>query len=209
MTKTLLERLTSPRIIPVVTLDDARQAAPVAQALAAGGLACIEITFRTEAAAESIEAIAALENILVGAGTVLDVTQAQQAVSAGARYLVSPGLNEKVVEYAQQNEIPLFAGIATPTEATQAVHLGLEVVKFFPAEALGGLSMLKALSAPFGRLRFIPTGGINLQNLPQYLAHPKVAACGGSWLTPKHLLQSGDYAGIRDLAIAAVKAAAG
>jgi 2-dehydro-3-deoxyphosphogluconate aldolase/(4S)-4-hydroxy-2-oxoglutarate aldolase len=173
-------------VIPVVAIDDAKDAAALGAALIAGGLPCAEITFRTAAAQESIRILAdEYPEMLVGAGTVLTVAQAQQAVDAGARFLVTPGFDEAVVTWSLQADVPIFPGVVTPTEINMALNHGLNILKFFPAEAMGGVSTLKAIAGPYGKVRFIPTGGINLQNLPDYLALPAVVACGGSWLVKK------------------------
>ena len=192
----VLEMLGALRLVPVVAIEDAGKAAPLAEALIEGGLPCAEITFRTEAALDAIRAAAAVEGMLVGAGTVLTVDQASRAVEAGARFVVSPGLDRDVVRWCQETRIPVFPGVATPTELMAALGLGLEVVKLFPAEVLGGPSMLKALAGPFPSARFIPTGGVNASNLGAWLASPRVLACGGSWMAEKGLIREGDFAEI-------------
>lgn len=189
----VLEMLGALRLVPVVAIEDAGKAAPLAEALIEGGLPCAEITFRTEAALDAIRAAAAVEGMLVGAGTVLTVDQASRAVEAGARFVVSPGLDRDVVRWCQETRIPVFPGVATPTELMAALGLGLEVVKLFPAEVLGGPSMLKALAGPFPSARFIPTGGVNASNLGAWLASPRVLACGGSWMAEKGLIRGGDF----------------
>lgn len=190
------DRLAELRLIPVVSIEEAENATPLAKALVAGGLPCAEITFRTAAAADAIALMAQLESVLVGAGTVLTVAQARQAVAAGAKFVVSPGIARDVVEWCLEHEVPVFPGVATPTDLMLAVRLGLKVVKLFPAETLGGLKMLKALAAPFPQMRFVPTGGINETNVHTWLEHPKVLACGGSWMVAKSLIASGDFAEI-------------
>lgn len=170
------ESLKKIRIIPVVEIQDAAHAQPLAQALLEGGIPCAEITFRTKAALEALRVMAKLDGLLVGAGTVLTIDQAQGALDAGATYLVSPGFNPSVVEYCLKHEIPVIPGVATPTEIALALEYGLEVLKFFPAEAFGGLNTLKALSAPYGQVQFIPTGGIVPHNLAAYLQFPQVLA---------------------------------
>ena len=192
----VLEMLGALRLVPVVAIEDAGKAAYLAEALIEGGLPCAEITFRTEAALDAIRAAAAVEGMLVGAGTVLTVDQASRAVEAGARFVVSPGLDRDVVRWCQETRIPVFPGVATPTELMAALGLGLEVVKLFPAEVLGGPSMLKALAGPFPSARFIPTGGVNASNLGAWLASPRVLACGGSWMAEKGLIREGDFAEI-------------
>ncbi len=176
------------RVIPVIAIHNAAHADPLGEALLEGGLPIAEVTFRTAAAAESIKALARKENILVGAGTVLTPDQAQAAVDAGARFLVSPGFNPKVVAYCLKKNVSIFPGISNPTDIEMALDFGLEVVKFFPAEAYGGLKLLKAMSAPYHMMKFIPTGGIGPGNLLSYLKHPKVPACGGSWMVSSKLI---------------------
>ncbi len=181
-------------IIPVVALEDAGKAVALGEALITGGLPCAEITFRTAAAEEAIRRISSsLPEIIVGAGTVLSVDQASKAVSAGAQFIVSPGFNHKVVDWCLQNEIPVTPGIVTPTEIDMALDRGLNIMKFFPAEAIGGIAVLKAISAPYGGVKFIPTGGINQNNLADYLALPSVLCCGGSWLVKANLISAGRF----------------
>jgi 2-dehydro-3-deoxyphosphogluconate aldolase/(4S)-4-hydroxy-2-oxoglutarate aldolase len=186
------------RIIPVIVIGDAARAVPLAHALEAAGLPCAEITFRTQGAAEALRRIAAERpQVLAGAGTVLTRQQAIDAVAAGARFLVSPGLQRAVVEYGIEREIPVFPGVCTPTDIGQALEYGLRTVKFFPAEPMGGLPFLKAIAAPFPDLQFIPTGGINAANLADYLGFPSVVACGGSWMAPREWIDAGDFGRIR------------
>jgi 2-dehydro-3-deoxyphosphogluconate aldolase/(4S)-4-hydroxy-2-oxoglutarate aldolase len=189
----VLEQIHEFRLVPVVAIQDAGDAAPLADALIEGGLPCAEITFRTDAAEQSIRTMAASSKMLVGAGTVLSVDQVRQAVDAGARFIVSPGFNPEVVEYCVQHAIPVTPGTATPTDIEKAMRMGLEVVKFFPAEAFGGLKTLKAISAPYTQMRFIPTGGIHQDNLADYLQFPKVFACGGSWMVKSNLIAEGHF----------------
>ncbi len=192
-------------VIPVVVLDDPADAPHVAGALQDGGLPCAEVTFRTAAAAKAIEAIATSRpDVLVGAGTVLTVDQVQTAVAAGARFIVAPGLNRKVVEHCLQHNIPILPGVATPTDVESALELGLEVVKFFPAEANGGLGFLKAVAAPYRSIKFVPTGGIQQSNLLSYLKFPRVLACGGSWMVNPELLAARRYDEIRRLTSEAI-----
>jgi 2-dehydro-3-deoxyphosphogluconate aldolase/(4S)-4-hydroxy-2-oxoglutarate aldolase len=189
-----LERLGELALVPVIEIQHAEHAVRLGEALAAGGLPCVEITFRTAAAEESIRRIAsALPQVVIGAGTVLAVDQAQQAVLAGAQFIVSPGFNPRVVDWCLEHEVPVTPGVATPTEIDMALDKGLHILKFFPAEALGGVAMLKAIAAPYGGVKFIPTGGINLQNLADYLKLPMVYACGGSWLAPAKLISAGAF----------------
>lgn len=193
------------RIIPVVAIDNADDAPALADALIAGGLPCAEITFRTAAAEAAIKSLAARGDITVGAGTVLTVEQAQKAIDAGATFVVAPGLNPKVVRFCQDHDIPVTPGVATPTDIEAAMDLGLEVLKFFPAEAFGGLKTLKAISAPYQAVKFIPTGGLNAANVADYLKHPKVAACGGSWMVKSSFIAEGAFEKITRLTREAVQ----
>lgn len=197
----MLSLLKTVSVVPVVVIDDASKAVPVAQALVDGGLPIIELTMRTPAATEAVAAIAAnVPDAIVGAGTVLSSEQAREIVSAGAKFIVSPALDEDVVCTARELSVPIFPGIATPTEANHARKMGLKVLKLFPAGPVGGVSMLKALSAVFQDLSFMPTGGVSAANLGEFLKMPSVIAVGGSWLTPAALIQAGDYAQITALA---------
>jgi len=190
----LLEKLGLLGVVPVVKIERAEDAVELGRALLAGGLPCAEITFRTPAAEETIRRISSsLPEIIVGAGTVLSVDQANKAVSAGARFIVSPGFNQKVVDWCLQNEMPVTPGVVTPTEIDMALDRGLNILKFFPAEAIGGIAVLKAISAPYGGVKFIPTGGINQNNLADYLALPSVHCCGGSWLVKANLISAGRF----------------
>lgn len=187
-------------LVPVVKIERVEDAVDLARALLAGGLPCAEITFRTEAAEEAIRQISSrLPNMLVGAGTVLSVDQAERAVSAGAQFIVFPGFNQKVVEWCLENEIPVTPGVVTPTEIEMARDRGLEILKFFPAEAMGGIATLKAIGAPYGDVKFVPTGGINRDNLADYLALPNVHCCGGSWLVKANLISAGKFDEITQL----------
>jgi 2-dehydro-3-deoxyphosphogluconate aldolase/(4S)-4-hydroxy-2-oxoglutarate aldolase len=172
--------------------------------LVAGGLPVAEITFRTDAAADAITALAKRGDLLVGAGTVLTVEQVDRAIDAGAAFLVAPGTNPRVVEHAQKHSIPMLPGVATPTDIELAMSLGLGTLKFFPAESLGGVETIKALAGPYRSIRFLPTGGITPEKLPDYLELPCVLACGGSWLAPRDKLAAGDFAAIRKLVEQAV-----
>lgn len=204
----VVERLARLVLIPVIEMPDHDLALPLADALIGGGLPCAEITFRTPAAAASIEAIARERpDVLVGAGTVLSIEQAETAISAGARFIVSPGFDREVVEYCQRREVAVLPGVVTPTEILMARHLGLDVLKFFPAEAAGGAAYLKAIAAPFRTFRFIPTGGIDAGRLAEYLALPQVVAVGGSWMAPADLLKARDFATISDRVREAVELA--
>ena len=197
---TTFEKLEKFGVIPVIALDDPDDALPLAAALSDGGLSCAEVTFRTAAAEESIRRIAAAyPDMLVGAGTVLTTQQVDRAVAAGAKFIVSPGLNPNVVRHCLEKGVPAAPGCCTPSEIEQAIELGLSVVKFFPAEAMGGLKTIKALAAPYTGLRFMPTGGINASNLRSYLEYPRVLACGGSWMVSKELIRAHDFAQITEL----------
>ena len=180
-------------VIPVITLTNASEANPVGEALVRGGLPCAEVTLRTDAALEGIQALARRDDLLIGAGTILSIDQAAEARKAGAEFLVSPGFNPRVVGWALENDIPIFPGVSSATEIEQALDFGLLQVKFFPAEPLGGVNLIKALTKPYHMMEFIPTGGISLKNLHQYLAIPQVLACGGSWMVKSEWLQKGDF----------------
>lgn len=195
------------RLLPVIVLPDADQAGPLAAAIAAGGLHSIEVTLRTPSALDSIKRLAAASDLVVGAGTVLTPEQAESAVEAGARYVVCPGFSAAVVRRCQELGVPVFPGVATPTEIQMALEAGLTAVKFFPAEQLGGAPMVKALSAPFPGIRFVPTGGVTTANLAAYLSLPAVLAVGGTWMVAADLLAAGDYAEITRRTAAAVAAA--
>ena len=202
----ILEQLGTYGIVPVVVLQDAAKAEPLAEALCKGGLACAEVTFRTDAAEESIRIMSEkFPEMLVGAGTVLTIEQADRAVKAGAKFIVSPGLNPEVVKWCQAHEVPVIPGIVTPTEMEQAIGLGLTMVKFFPAEPAGGLKYIRAIAAPYTMMKFMPTGGINPQNVREYLAYDRIAACGGSWMVKKDLVAAGEFDKIRDLTKEAVQ----
>ncbi len=197
----ILETLGHLGVVPVIAIERADDAVPLGKALIAGGLPCAEITFRTDAAEEAIRRIASeLPEVVIGAGTVLSVEQAEKAVAAGARYIVSPGFDPKVVDWCLTHDVAVTPGVATPTEINMALDKGLKILKFFPAEALGGLKTLKALAAPYGDVKFIPTGGINSKNLADYLSLPAVHACGGSWLVTSKLISAGEFAEITRLA---------
>jgi len=205
----ILEALAADRVLPVVVLSDAGQAAPLGEALLAGGLRGAEITFRTDAAEAAIRALSGKTDLLVGAGTVLSADQVDRAVDAGARFVVTPGFGPAVVKRCQERGVPVFPGVATATEIQMALDAGLDVVKFFPAEQLGGAPMVKALAAPFRSVRFIPTGGVTTANLPAYLSLPAVLAVGGTWMVAPDLLAAGDWDEVTRRAAAAVKAVRG
>lgn len=200
----VLPALSVALLVPVVVLDDAAQAGPLAAALVAGGLPVAEVTFRTAAAADSIRVMAQRGDMLVGAGTVLTVEQVDQAVAAGATYVVSPGLSRAVVERCQEHGVLALPGAVTATEIQAALELGLTTVKFFPAGTSGGPAAIKALAAPFAGVRFVPTGGVGPANLLDYLDIPAVAAVGGSWMVPQKLIREGDFAGVTRLSAEAM-----
>ena len=198
----IYEQVYKTGIVPVVVLNDAKDAEPLAKALIEGGLPCAEVTFRTAAAEESIRRISEkYPDMFVGAGTVLTIEQVNRAVKAGAKFIVSPGLTPEIVRYCQNIGIPVFPGVVTPSEIQTALNLGLKVVKFFPAEPSGGLKMIQAMGAAFVGLKFMPTGGINAQNVVDYLKDDKhILACGGSWMVKGSLIDAGEFDKIRDMA---------
>lgn len=192
--KTIAEQFSSFGVVPVVVLNDAKDAAPLAKALCEGGLACAEVTFRTEAAEQSIKIMTEqFPDMLVGAGTVLTVEQVDRAVKAGAKFIVSPGFDPEIVDYCLEKDIPVFPGCITPSEVAQAVKRGLNVIKFFPAEQAGGVAMIKAMAAPYTTVKFMPTGGINTSNLEQYLSCDKIVCCGGSWMVKGSMVEAGQF----------------
>ena len=187
-------------VVPVVVLENTKDALPLAKALMEGGLPCAEVTFRTEAAQESIRLMAQeYPDMLVGAGTVLTTKQVDEAIEAGAKFIVSPGFDTEIVNYCLEKEIPIFPGCVTLSEVAQAVKRGLKVVKFFPAEPAGGVAMIKAMAAPYNQLRFMPTGGIGTQNLKDYLGFDKIICCGGSWMVKADLIKNGEFEKICNL----------
>ena len=197
----VLKKIQEIGIVPVVVLDDAKDALPLGKALMDGGLPCAEVTFRTDAAEESIRILAEnYPDMLVGAGTVLTTEQVDRAVAAGAKFIVSPGLNPRIVKYCVEKGIVITPGCANASDMEQALENGLEVVKFFPAEPAGGLNMIKALAAPYVGLKFMPTGGISPKNVRDYLAYNRIIACGGSWMVKNELVKAGDFAAITELA---------
>lgn len=204
----ILEKIGKTAIVPVVLLENAKDAKPLARALCDGGLPCAEVTFRTEAAEEGIRVMAEeFPQMLVGAGTVLTTDQADRAIAAGARFIVSPGLNPRVVKHCLEKGITMLPGTATPSDVERAMEFGLDAVKFFPAEAAGGLAMIRAMAAPYTNMKFMPTGGINEKNLRSYLDFPKVLACGGSWMVKGELIRAGKFDEIRELTRKAVELA--
>lgn len=200
------DKIQSIGIVPVVVLDHSKDAGFLADALCEGGIFCAEVTFRTEAAEESIGLMTARHpDMLVGAGTVLNTEQVDRAVSAGAKFIVSPGFDEEIVDYCIERNISVFPGCITPSELAKAVKRKLRLVKFFPAEQFGGIDTIKALAAPYGNIRFMPTGGINTGNLSRYLSCDKIAACGGSWMVKKDLIKAGEFEKIKIMAEKAVQ----
>ena len=204
---TLEADLRSVGIIPVVALDRAEDALPLVDALSAGGLPCAEITFRTAAAAAAIGAIRAHRpGVLIGAGTILTIAQADAAIEAGASFLVAPGFNPVVVRHSLDRGMPIVPGVCTPSEIEQALGFELTLLKLFPAGPIGGPAYIKALTGPYPMVRFVPTGGITIANMGEYLAIQQVAACGGTWLTRAEMIRAGDFAGVQALASEAVSA---
>lgn len=196
----VLQKMHEIGIIPVVVLNDAKDAEPLGRALLEGGLPCAEVTFRTDAAEDSIRIMSEkFPELLVGAGTVLTTEQVDRAVRAGAKFIVSPGLNPKVVQYCIDKNIPVTPGVVTPGEIEKAIELGLSVVKFFPAEPSGGLAMINAVGAAYTAMKFMPTGGINEKNVVNYLKSDRIHACGGSWMVKGDLISSGQFERIKEL----------
>ncbi len=197
---TVLERLRNSIVVPVVVLDKTEDAVPTANALIAGGVDVMEITFRTACAPDAIEAVAkACPDMLVGAGTILNLDQCKLAVEKGAKFIVSPGFDGEVVAWCVENGIAVCPGCVTPTEIMAALKLGLNVVKFFPANVYGGLNAMKNLSAPFGGVKFLPTGGVNTANIKEYFSAPFIHAVGGSWICPKSDIAAGNFDKISEL----------
>jgi 2-dehydro-3-deoxyphosphogluconate aldolase/(4S)-4-hydroxy-2-oxoglutarate aldolase len=201
----IVERAREIGIVPVVSISKLEHALPLAEALLEGGLPCAEITFRTAAAAEAIAQIRSrFTEIFLGAGTVLTTEQADAAINAGAEFIVSPGTNLVVVDHCLAKGVTIFPGVCTPTEIEMALSKSVDVLKFFPAEPMGGVKFLQAICAPYRNVRFIPTGGIDTKNIGQYLALPQVVACGGSWMVKPELFEAGDFAKVKQLAGEAV-----
>lgn len=206
--KTLEEQFYDYAVVPVVVLNDAKDALPLAQALIQGGLPCAEITFRTDAAEESIRLMCEkYPEMLVGAGTVLTVDQVNRAVAAGAKFIVSPGFDPEIVDYCLEKNIPVLPGCISPSEVAQAVKRGLKTVKFFPAEQAGGVAMIKAMAAPYTMVKFMPTGGISPKSLKDYLSCDKIICCGGSWMVKGDLIKNGEFDQIRQMTKEAVELA--
>ncbi len=202
----LIKKISETGIVPVVVLNDANDAVPLARALRNGGINCAEVTFRTDAAEESIKRIAAeFPDMFIAAGTVLTPKQADAAMAAGASFIVSPGLNPIVVKHCIDKGYPIIPGVCTPTEVEAAMSLGLSYLKFFPAEAAGGVKMIKAMAAPYTKIKFMPTGGVNVKNVADYLGCSAVFACGGSWMVPSSLVTEGKFDEIEALTAEAVK----
>ena len=198
--KTIFDKFSEIGIIPVVVIEDAKDAEALGRALKEGGLACAEITFRTKAAEDSIKIMAEkFPEMPVGAGTVLTVEQVDKAVAAGAKFIVSPGLNPDVVAHCIKMGIPIIPGTCTPTDVEKAMTFGLDVVKFFPAEPAGGLNFIKAIAAPYTGIKFMPTGGINAGNVRDYLKYDRIIACGGSWMVKGDLIKTGNFKKITEL----------
>ncbi len=205
MNNKIMDTIARVGIVPVIKLEDAAQAVPLCSALADAGLPIAEITFRTDAAEESIRRVAAERpDVLVGAGTVLTIDQAKRAQDAGAAFIVTPGFNPKVVQHCIDAGIAITPGVNSPSTVEQALEFGLEVLKFFPAEASGGVAMLKALGGPYGGVRFVPTGGVKLANMADYLSLKNVAAIGGSWIVPAGAVADGDFGTVSTLTAEAV-----
>lgn len=205
MNETMNNLIAQYGVVPVVVLEDEKDALPLAEALVKGGLPVAEVTFRTAAAEGSIKAMCeAYPEMLVGAGTVLSVEQVDRALKAGARFIVTPGFDEEVVDYCIANNTPVYPGTVTPSEVTKAVKRGLNICKFFPAEQYGGVSTIKALSAPFTTVKFMPTGGVSAKNLKDYLSCSKIVACGGSWMVKGDLIKAHEFDKIRELTAEAV-----
>ncbi len=201
----VMQQVALRKVVPVVKLDRVEDAKPLAEALCEGGLPVAEVTFRTDAAEESIRIMRKnFPDMLVGAGTVVNLEQAKRALDAGATFIVSPGFSTKVTEFAIDNQIPVFPGTCTPTEVMLAMEYGLKVVKFFPAKQYGGLDTIKALAAPFPTMKFMPTGGINAGNIKEFLAFDKIIACGGSWMVKDSFVKEGNFAEIVKLTKEAV-----
>lgn len=202
----VLERIKEMGIVPVVVIDDVKNAIPLAKALCEGGLPCAEVTFRTDAAEEAIRIMAEqFPDMLIGAGTVLTIDQVDRAVAAGAKFIVSPGLNPNIVKYCVDKGILITPGCMSPSDIEIALENGLEVVKFFPAEPAGGLKMIKAIAAPYVNMKFMPTGGINIKNVKEYLLYDRIVACGGSWMVKDSLMKSGEFDKITELVKEAVQ----
>jgi 2-dehydro-3-deoxyphosphogluconate aldolase/(4S)-4-hydroxy-2-oxoglutarate aldolase len=195
-----MEKIKQIGIIPVVVIDELAKAVQIAKALNEGGIPLIEVTFRTECAAEAIKQInAEYPDMLIGAGTVITLKQAENAIKSGAKFIVAPGFNKEIALYCEKKEIPYIPGCITPTEIEMALSVGIKIIKYFPAEAAGGLKMIKALSAPYKDILFIPTGGIDMNNLKEYISFNKVIACGGSFMVTKELIDNEQFNEIKNI----------
>lgn len=203
-----MQAVCAARVIPVVTIEDVADATPLAETLTAAGLAVVEITLRSASALEAMAVMSRHPDLVVGAGTVLTLGQVQQALAAGARFVVAPGFSPGVVQYCRDLQVPVLPGVATPTDIQRALEHGVDLLKFFPAEALGGVRMIRALAAPFPQVRFVPTGGITADNLADYLGLPAVAACGGSWMVDPELVRRRRFDRIHAQIAAALQVAA-
>ena len=203
--KEFMERLKELKIVPVIKVNDAKNAYDLGKALVEGGLPVAEVTFRSDAAAASIREMKKVEGLLVGAGTITNVKQAQEALDAGAEFIVTAGFSKPVTEFAVKHNIPIFPGVCTPTEILSIMEYDLPVAKFFPAENYGGLTTIKALSGPFPNMKFMPTGGVNPENIREYLSHPNIIACGGSWMVKENLIDEQKFDEIRKLVASAVE----
>lgn len=196
------------RIIPVIKIDNVEDTLPLLRGIKEGGIKIAEITYRTACAKEAITlAIQNFDDMIIGAGTIINVNQAIEAISLGVKFVVSPGLDEETAKYCREKNVPYFPGCISPTEIMKAINLGIEIVKFFPAENYGGLKTIKSLSAPFPQLRFMPTGGININNLKEYLSFEKIVACGGSWMVKGDLIKNKKFDKIKELSREAVEEA--
>ena len=210
MTDELLQRISELKIVPVVKIDDVADTLPLMKALADGGILSAEITFRTACGPDALALAAkSCPDMLIGAGTVINKEQAERAVACGAKFVVGPGFSKEVAEVCRKADVLYLPGVVTPTEVMMAIAEGLKVVKFFPAENYGGVKTIKALAGPFPQIKFMPTGGINAENVKDYLAVPEIVACGGTWIVPKDALASGDWEKIRSLAAEASAIAKG
>ena len=202
----IIDKISAMGVVPVVAIENASDAVGLGDALIEGGLPCAEITFRTAAAASAIRTLSnSHPGILVGAGTILTKSDAETAVDAGASFVVTPGFDGDLVDWCLDQRIPVIPGVMTPTDINAAINRKLNVLKFFPAEAAGGIKTLKAISGPYGNIKFVPTGGITLDNLEEYLSLPNVVACGGSWLVKKDQISSGEFDVIESLVREAVQ----
>ena len=202
----IIDELSAYGVVPVVVIDRVEDAKPLAEALVKGGLKCAEVTFRTAAAADAIKIMTEnFPEMLVGAGTVLSTKQVDDAIAAGAKFIVSPGFDPEVVDYCIEKGYPVLPGVATPSEAAWGIKRGLKVLKFFPAEQAGGLAMIKAMAAPYTEVKFMPTGGINTNNMSDYLSYDRIACCGGSWMVKGDLIKAGDFDKIEEMTREAVK----